>query len=241
MTKPKLIAGSLKRNAVLINIPHMKKTLLLVTISFLASVPSFAQEQASTQSPTRTKKWQIEPLKITSLMVNTHPEYNGWGFEAARRITDKLWVTSMIEKTKGGDFQANFDPAYDFLVTFDYFAWLNTLRYHLKPDAKYTTFFDGGMAVQSAQHKFLRNDQVFEERAVAVGPLLLVGGQLRLRENIYFKWRAGLVINAYRGGSLKSRIDDGQDQPPFFLYPHLTDALLKPAMYVGDVAFGVKV
>jgi hypothetical protein len=173
-------------------------------------------------------------------MVNTHPEYNGWGFEAGRKITEKLWVTSMIEKTKGGDFESNFDPDYDFLITFDYFAWLNTCRYYLKPDARYSTFLDGGFELQTASHKFLRNGEVYKESAVSIGPLLLVGGELKLGEHMHFKWRMGGFINVYRSGSMNERIDDGQDQPSFYLYPHLSDAVIKIGTYAGDVAFGIK-
>jgi hypothetical protein len=218
----------------------MRKRLLPVIIGFLAAITGYAQEDTSVDIPARKKNWQIEPIKITSLMVNTHPEYNGWGLEAGRRITDKLWITSMIEKTLGGDFASNFDPNYDYLITFKYFAWLNTLRFYLKPEAVYTTFFDGGVEFQSASHKFLRNNWVFEENAYALGPLLFIGGEWHFYENIYFKWRMGGFINVYRSGSMKSRIDDGQDQPSFYLYPHLSDAVISSGSYAGDVAFGIK-
>lgn len=173
-------------------------------------------------------------------MVNTHPEYNGWGFEAGRQLTEKLWITTMIEKTKGGDFLKNFDPEYDFLVTFKYFAWLNTFRYYLNPGARYSTFFDAGIEYQSAKHKFLRDDAMFEEKARAAGPILFVGGEWNFYKNIYLKWRSGFFLNVYRGGSLKSRINDGQDQPAFFMYPHLSDAVIGKGTYAGDVAFGIK-
>ena len=217
----------------------MKKTFLLI-IGFLAAISNYAQKTSSTENLVQDPKWLIEPIKITSLMVNSHPAYNGWGFEAGRKVKGKLWFTSMIEKTKGDDFVSNFDPNYDYLITFNYFAWLNTFRYFLKPDAVYTTFFDGGVVYQSASHKFLRNNGVFEETAIAVGPLLLVGGEWHFYENIYFKWRFGGFINTHRSGTMKSRIDDGQDQPSFYLYPHLSDAVISKGTYAGDVAFGIK-
>lgn len=187
------------------------------------------------------KNWQVEPVKLSSLMVNTHPEYNGWGLEVGRRLADHLWVTSMIEKTKGGDFIDNFDPNYDFLMTFDYLAVLGVVRYYVKPEGAYTSFFDGGLEFQRATHKFLRNNVVYREEATAVGPLVMFGGERRLSETVYFKWRFGAILNLYRAGSMKSRIDDGQDQPSFYLYPHLSDAVIKRAIYAGDVAFGIKI
>ncbi len=69
---------------------------------------------------------------------------------------------------------------------------------------------------------------------------MLIGGEWHFHENIYFKWRAGGFINVYRGGTMKQRIDDGQDQPSFYLYPHLSDAVIKPGSYAGDVAIGIK-
>lgn len=202
----------------------MKKAILLLIVSFII-LSNFAQEMASADQE-KEPKWLIEPIKITSLMVNTHPEYNGWGFEIGRKISHKLWLTSMIEKTKGGDFVDNFDPNYDFLITFNYFAWLNTLRYYIKPDAIYTTFFDAGLELQSASHKFLRNNEVFKEKAIALGPLLLVGGEWHFHKKVYFKWRFGGFINIHRSGAMKKRIDDGQDQPSFYLYPHLSNAVI---------------
>ena len=203
------------------------------------AVSSLTQQDLSSESQSRQKNWLIEPIKLTSLMVNTHPEYNGWGLEGGRRLTERTWVTSMIEKTKGGDFLKNFDPEYDFLITFRYFAWLNTFRYYLKPDARYSTFFDAGVEYQSAGHKFLRDNDVFEEGAKAAGPILFVGGAWRFSENMYLKWRSGFFVNLYRGGDMKSRIDDGQDQPAFFMYPHLADAVIGRGTYAGDVAFGI--
>jgi len=216
-----------------------------MAIAFLAYITCNAQEEVRNENFTINQKWLIEPIKISSLMVNFHPEYNGWGFEAGRKITDRLWVTSMIEKTKGGDFEKNYDPDYEFLVTFSYFAWLNTLRFYLKPEAKYSTFFDGGMVLQTSSHKFLRNNELFGEEALAMGPILQVGGELKLGKmklgkNMYFKWRMGGFINLYRSGSMKSRIDDGQDQPSFYLYPHLSDAVLSNGTFAGDTAFGIK-
>lgn len=218
----------------------MKWKLSLVAMVCLVSTLCKAQGDTTTERISHDRKWLIEPIKISSLMVNTHPEYNGWGFEVGHRITDKLWVTSMIEKTKGGDFLKNFDPAYDYLITFSYFAWLNTFRYYLKPDARYSTFFDAGVEYQSAAHKFLRQNEVFKEQALAVGPILFVGGEWRFSERIYFKWRSGFFINIYRGGDMKSRIDDGQNQPTFFMYPHLSDAVIGKGTYAGDMAFGIK-
>lgn len=215
----------------------MERKLLLMALAFAATISCYAQQEP--ENP-KEKKWQIEPIKITSLMVNTHPEYNGWGFEAGRKITDKLWITSMIEKTKGGDFEKNFDPNYDYLITFHYFAWLTTARYYLKPDAKYTTFFDGGVEVQTASQMFLRNNGLLKENAIAMGPLLMVGGELKLGERMYFKWRMGGFINAYRRGSMKSRIEDGQDQPAFYMYPHLSDAVIGNGTFAGDTAFGFR-
>lgn len=217
----------------------MEKNFLLVVIAFLATISSYAQEGSSPER-LADKKWLIEPVKINSLMVNTHPEYNGWGFEVGRKLTDKLWATSMIEKTKGGDFVKNFDPAYDFLITFKYFAWLNTFRYYLKPGARYSTFFDAGIEYQRATHKFLRDNSVFEEKARAVGPIMFVGGEWHFSRHVYLKWRSGFFINVYRGGSMRSRINDGQDQPAFFIYPHLSDAVIGRGTYAGDVAFGIK-
>lgn len=218
----------------------MKRNFLLLAITSLVSTYSWAQDGASEISLAREKKWLIEPIKLTSLMVNTHPEYNGWGLEGGRRLTDKLWVTSMIEKTKGGDFLKNYDPTYDFLITFKYFAWLNTVRYYVKPGARYSTFFDAGIEYQSATHKFLRGDDVFEEKARSVGPILFVGGEWNFYKNFYMKWRSGFLINVYRGGAFKSRINDGQDQPAFFMYPHLAAAVIGKGTYAGDVALGIK-
>lgn len=219
---------------------NIAKSTLIGCALFLGATSSYAQEESSPKITSQEKKWLIEPIKVTSLQVNTHPEYNGWGVEVGRKLTDKLWITSMIEKTKGGDFLKNFDPAYDYLVTFNYFAWLNTFRYYLKPEARYTTFLDAGVEYQSASHKFLRDNTVFEEKAKAVGPILFVGGEWRFYKNIYLKWRSGFFINVHRGGDMKSRINDGQDQPPFFLYPHLSDAVIGKGTYAGDVAFGIK-
>jgi len=218
----------------------MKRKTLLPVVILLATLSSYAQEETPTEDQPKVKKWLIEPIKLTSLMVNTHPEYNGWGFEAGRRITDKLWVTSMIEKTKGGDFTKNFNPDYDFLTAFKYFAWLNTFRYYLKPGAAYTTFFDAGIELQRSSQQFLRNNALMEEKAVAMGPLVFVGGEMKLRENMYFKWRMGGFVNLYKSGSMKQRVNDGQDQPPFYMYPHLSEAVIGNASYAGDVAFGIK-
>ncbi len=218
----------------------MKKQITLIIAGFLVALSSHAQDTSSKENQVKEKKWLIEPLKITSLMVNTHPAYNGWGFEVGRKVSDKLWFTSMIEKTKGDDFVSNFDPNFDFLIDFKYLAWLNTFRYYLKPDAKYTTFFDAGVEFQSASHAFLRDSDIFKEEATALGPILFVGGELQMFNNIYFKWRSGGFINLLRNGSFKSRIDDGQDQPSFFLYPHLSDAVISKGTYAGDVAFGIK-
>ncbi len=217
----------------------MEKKLLFIAVVFFASISGKAQEELSIANQ-KDKVWLIEPIKISSLMVNTHPEYNGWGFEVGRKITDRLWVTSMIEKTTGGDFKKNYDPNYDYLITFHYFAWLTTCRYYLKPDAKYSTFFDGGIELQTASHKFLRNDAVIEEDATAMGPLLMVGGELKLGEKMYFKWRMGGFINLYKKGTMKNRIEDGQDQPWFYLYPHLSDAVIGNGTFAGDTAFGIK-
>ena len=218
---------------------NMERKLLLIALAFVASISCHAQEEIAVENP-KEKKWLIEPIKISSLMVNTHPEYNGWGFEAGRKIADRLWVTSMIEKTTGGDFKKNFDPNYDFLITFHYFAWLTTCRYYLSPDAKYSTFFDGGIELQTASHKYLTDNKVMKENAAAMGPLLMVGGELKLGERMYFKWRMGGFINAYKSGSMKSRIDDGQDQPAFYMYPHLSDAVIGNGTFAGDTAFGIK-
>jgi len=213
---------------------------LLAIIAFLVPLSGFAQQDSSQTKISQTKKWFIEPIKITSLQVNTHPEYNGWGFEIGRKLTDKLWITSMIEKTQGGDFLKNYKPAHDFLVNFKYFASINTFRYYLKPDARYSTFFDAGIIFQTASHKFLRGNDVLEEKAKAAGPIFFVGGEGRVYKNMYFKWRSGFFINVYRGGGMKSRIDDGQDQPAFFMYPHLSDAVIGKGTYAGDLAFGIK-
>jgi hypothetical protein len=193
-----------------------------------------------TECLARDRKWLIEPIKLTSLMVNTHSEYNGWGFEFGRRLTKRLWVTSMVEKTQGSDFAENFDPAFDYLVSFRYFAWLNTVRFYLSPEKKYSMFLDGGVEFQRSRHKFLRSTSLFEETAIAVGPLLLIGGEWHFSKIMYFKWRVGGFINAYRSGTMKRRIDDGQDQPSFYLYPHLSDAVVKPGSYAGDLALGIK-
>ncbi len=98
------------------------KRFLSVFTGFFIVISCYTQAEIKEHQLTQEKKWSVEPIKITSLMVNTHPEYNGWGFEAGRRVTDRYWVTSMIEKTKGGDFASNFDPDFSFLVTFDYLA-----------------------------------------------------------------------------------------------------------------------
>lgn len=213
-----------------------------LTLAFLASAVTVCAQEMTAPSPAPDPQWLIEPVKISSLMVNTHPRYNGWGFEAGRRLTDKLWITSMIEKTQGSDFANNFDPSHDYLVSFRYFAWLNTLRYYLKPQAVYTTFFDGGLIYQSASHSFLRNQDIQEEDARAVGAVLFVGGEWRFSpsRNIYLKWRSGGFLNLVRTGSFNKRIDDGQNQPAFFMYPHLSDAVIGQGTYAGDVAIGFK-
>ena len=214
----------------------------LLTLFFATSliISGHAQNSSVSDSLTHPKKWLIEPLKITSLMVNTHPEYNGWGFEIGRKITHKIWLTSMIEKTQGGDFVDNYNSGFDYLVSFHYFAWLNTVRYYIKPDAKYSSFFDGGLELQTASHQFLRGGKILKEEAFAFGPILMFGGELKMRSNIYFKWRAGGFINLIRSGSMTERINDGQNQPSYQLYPHLSDAVLAVGNYAGDVAFGIK-
>ena len=186
------------------------------------------------------KKWLVEPIKLSSLMVNTHPEYNGWGLEVGRKLSEKVWATSMIEKTKGGDFMKYFDPDYDYLVTFSYFAWLNTVRYYFKPEATYTMFVDGGMELQKASHKFLRDGDLMKEKALALGPIVMIGGEWRFHEHLYFKWRFGGFVNVVKNGSMTERIDDGQDQPSYQLYPHLSDAVLSNGTYAGDVALGIR-
>ncbi len=218
----------------------MKKKIVFALMGFILIAASHAQNTPSQKGLDKEKKWLVEPVKITSLMVNTHPEYNGWGLEVGRKLADKLWLTTMVEKTQGGDFASNFDPTYDYLITFDYLASLTTLRYYIDPHAVYTTFFDGGIEHQRASHQFLREAEVMQESAVALGPILFIGGEWHFHENIYFKWRMGGFINLYRGGTMKSRIDDGQNQPPYYLYPHLADAVTGIGSYAGDVAFGIK-
>lgn len=221
----------------------MKRTLVFTLIGiFVFGFSGFAQESEETETKKEEKpiRWLIEPIKLSSLMVNTHPEYTGWGLELGRKLSDKVWFTSMIEKTKGGDFAKNFDPNFDFLVTFDYFAWLNTARYYLKPEKKYSTIFDGGFVFQKVRQKYLRNNQLIVENATAVGPLLMVGGELKMRANTYFKWRFGGFLNVFRDGSFVDQINDGQDQAPYQLYPHLSDAAIGAGSYAGDIALGLK-
>ncbi len=208
--------------------------------ALMLPLTGFAQQDSSQANLSRAQKWLIEPIKVTSLQVNTHPEYNGWGFELGRRLSDKLWLTSMVEKTQGGDFLKNYNPLHDYLISFKYFASITTFRYYLKPAARYSTFFDAGAIFQTASHKFLRGSDVFQEKARSAGPAIFIGGEGRIYKNTYFKWRSGLFINVYNGGNMKDRIDDGQDQPAFFMYPHLADAVIGKGTYAGDLAFGIK-
>ncbi len=219
---------------------NISKRNMLGAILIMCALSVAAQRDSLQVCHVGKAKWLIEPLKITSLQVNTHPEYNGWGLEIGRRLSNRLWITTMIEKTQGGDFLKNFKPEHDFLINLKYFVWINTFRYYLKPDARYTTFFDAGLIYQSASHKFLRAQKVAQEKARAVGPALFIGGEGRIYKQIYFKWRSGFFFNVYRGGDMKSRMDDGQNQPPFFMYPHLSDAVIGKGTYAGDLALGLK-
>ena len=191
--------------------------------------------------------WSIEPIKPSSLMLNIHPDWAAFGIETAVRVHRNVWITTFVEIDKGHLHQDFRKPGKDFLVSHSYTAWMTTARTYVKPDARSSGFFDGGLALQWLwqQHLDGGDDQLRSNTGMTVAPVLLGGYEVFLgKSNAFFKVRGGGGWNAHRQGTIRGTLDlaeyEENKRGYYSPYTHLTEVIYQPFFYIGDVAFGFK-
>lgn len=189
------------------------------------------------ETTSRPLAWSIEPIKLTSLMLNLAPGWSGWGIEGGRRITSSLWFESFLERDVGhhrGIIEAS---EFEYITGYDYTAWLNTLRYFFSPQEG-SFFADAGFAVQAAKVRFIRNGTFHSESAHTLSIAVLGGYEWLFKSGLIIKIRLGGAYNVLRSGSMDDQpnVKDWNSDPA----DHLTAVMVQPALYIGDVGIGMK-
>ena len=189
--------------------------------------------------------WSIEPIKLSSLMLNVHPDWAAWGIETGFRVTDNLWLQLFFEYDKAsGSLGDYFADGHDYLVTQGYTAIMPTGRWYFTP-GRSSGFVDVGFAFQRGRQQWLDPARELQERsAVTLSPVLLSGYEFAFGRGLFCKIRGGGGWNAYRSGGIDGQLDlyafDEQRWTYYNPHAHLTEVLYQPFFYIGDVAFGAR-
>lgn len=212
-------------------------------VTLLWSTVLVSHAPATEPAPERRAVFSIEPIKLSSLMLNLHPDWGAWGIEAGVRLSDHLWLQSFFEYDKGGAQLEAYDvEGFDFLVTHGYRASLNTARWYFTPDRS-SGFVDAGFAWQRVRQQWLDPDRVLRERSgFTISPALLAGYQAHFGNGLFFKVRGGGGWNAVRSGTIDGHLNLYRRQEEAFTYhnphSHLTEVVFQRFFYIGDVALG---
>lgn len=204
-----------------------------------------ADAAAAAEPETPRAVFSIEPIKLSSLMLNLHPDWAAWGIEAGVRVSDHLWLQSMFEYDKGsGQLGDYFVDGSEYLVTHGYTASLNTARWYFTPDRS-SGFVDGGFAWQRGRQQWLDVDRRLQERTgFTLSPVLLSGYEAHFGRGLFFKIRGGGGWNAIRGGGIDGHLDlyrrKEQARTYYSPHTHLTEVFFQPFFYIGDIALGAK-
>ncbi|MEN0062226.1 MAG: hypothetical protein AAGA48_08740 [Myxococcota bacterium] len=214
-------------------------------------IPILALSSALADEPSATLDedgphyvWSIEPIKLSSLMLNTHPDWAAWGIESGVRVSEHLWIQVFLEIDKGSQLNGFYTEGRDFLLSHNYVALVNTGRWYFKPDRS-SGFVDAGVALQGLRQQYLDPSRQAQQRnGFTVTPVVLAGYEAMFGPGLFFKIRGGGGWNAHRGGNIDGHLDLDEHarlaRTYYNPYTHLTEVFFQPFIYVGDVAFGAK-
>jgi len=222
----------------------------IVLAALLGSSTAWAGEPeeglASTSVENRHYVWSIEPIKLSSLMLNVHPDWAAFGLETGVRVHRKIWIQSFMEIDKGSLHQEFSTPSHDFLTNHHYTAWLTTGRWVFRPDARHGGFAEAGMNIQWLWQQYNNPAGKAKSRTgMTIAPVLLAGYEWQIGpSNAFFKIRGGGAWNAHRQGEVDGHLDlqdlEEQKRGYYSPYTHLTEVFFQPFYYIGDVSFGFK-
>ena len=218
---------------------------MLTTLLMLALGTAHAGGDEPAETDTRYV-FSVEPIKLSSLMLNMHPDWSAFGLEAGVRVHERVWLQAFVEIDKGSLHQDFLAPNKDFLTNHHYTAMMFTGRWMAQPDARKSALLEGGVAIQWLWQQYIDRGGSFESRTgMAFGPVLLGGYEWHMgRSNAFFKVRGGGGWNAHRQGGVTGHLDlkdhDELARSYYSPYTHLTEVLFQPFFYIGDVAIGFK-
>ena len=216
--------------------------LLLPFLALAASAPALAEAPAEQSAGAA---FSLEPIKLSSLMLNIHPDWSAWGIEAGVRLGDHLWLQSFLEYDKaGGLLESYLDDDSDFLISHTYLASLNTARWYFQPERS-SGFVDVGFAWQRGRQQYLDVEREFHERSgYTLSPALLSGYEARFGRDLFFKVRGGGGWNAVRGGDIDGHLDlylrEEQARTYYSPHTHLTEVFFQSFFYIGDISLGIR-